>query len=202
MAALLPPRVGRPPIIDAEGPVWQLDQRSVPTTWVAVWDALLGVPGVIAGPSAGGEPGSRAVLVPSVINPEPGTSFGEHGQPLEPAHLHSPADTSLHIVLPLERAALVIAQGWAARSPHAVHGTELILFGARDRGELEIVTALARESVRWSLARNGVTVYRQRSAAETGTTAETAAAALATAAVMAATLVADERAEIEAQRVG
>ncbi|KQV24617.1 hypothetical protein ASC54_08795 [Yonghaparkia sp. Root332] len=167
MASLVLPRAGRAPVVDDDGPVWQLDQRSVPTTWVAVWDALRGVPGVTAGPSAVGEPGSRAVLVPSVISPEPGTSFSEGGRPLEPAHLHSPADTSLHIVLPLERVALVVAQGWAIPCPRAVHGTELILFGPRDEAELEVVTALARESVRWSLARNGVTVFGRRGVAET-----------------------------------
>lgn len=165
-ASLLLPRAGRPPVIDDEGPVWQLDQRAVPTMWVAVWDALRSVPGVIAGPSAVGEPGSRAVLVPSVINPEPGTSFAYDGQPLEPAHLHSPADTSLHVVLPLERVALVIAQGWAVQCPRAVHGTELILFAPRDEAELDVVTALARESVRWSLARNGVTVFQRRTVTE------------------------------------
>lgn len=161
-SSLLLPRTGRPPVIDEDGPVWQLDQRSVPTAWVAMWDSLRSVPGVIAGPSAGGEPGSRAVLVPSVISPEPGTSFAPDGQPLEPAHLHSPADTSLHVLLPLERVALVVAQGWGIQCPRAVHGTELILFAPRDETELEVVTSLARESVRWSLARNGVTVYQRR----------------------------------------
>lgn len=181
MAALLLPRPGRPPLIDDEGPVWQIDQRAVPTTWVAMWDSLRSVPGVIAGPSAIGEPGSRAVLVPSVINPEPGTSFAGAGQPLEPAHLHSPADTSLHIVLPLERVALVIAQGWATQCPRAVHGTELILFAPRGEAELAVVTALARESVRWSLALNGVTVYERRAVAaaapETAASAEVASLA-------------------------
>lgn len=160
-ATVLLPRTGRPPAIDDDGPVWQLDQRAVPTTWVAVWDALRSVPGVIAGASALDEPGSRAVLVPSVTFPVPGTSFAVDGNPLEPAHLHSPSDTSIHIVLPAERGALLIAQGWAIRCPRAVHGTELILFGPRDEAELEVVVALARESVRWALAANSVTTYQR-----------------------------------------
>ena len=160
-SAVLLPRAGRPPVIDDEGPVWQLDQRAVPTAWVAVWDALRAVPGVISGPSALDEPGARAVLVPSVTRPEPGTSFGPEGAALEPAHLHSPSDTSVHIVLPPARGALVIAQGWAMRCPQAVHGTELILFAPRDEAELDVVVDLARESVRWALAQNGVTTFRR-----------------------------------------
>lgn len=159
--AVLLPRSGRPPALDDEGPVWQLDQRAVPTAWVAVWDALRAVPGVIAGPSSLDEPGARAVLVPSVAHPVPGTSFGPDGAALEPAHLHSPNDTSVHIVLPPERGALVIAQGWAVPCPNAVHGTELILFAPRDAAELDVVVDLARESVRWALWRNGVTTYRR-----------------------------------------
>lgn len=159
--SVLVPRTGRPPSIDDDGPVWQLDQRAAPTTWVAVWDALRAVPGVVSGPSALAEPGSRAVLVPSVAFPVPGTSFAPDGAPLEPAHLHSPADTSIHIVLPPERGALLIAQGWAVRCPRGVHGTELILFAPRDAAELDVVVALARESVRWSLAENDVTTYHR-----------------------------------------
>lgn len=160
-APLLLPRSGTPPLLDEEGPVWQRDQRSVPTMWVAVWDSLRTLPGVIAGASAMGEAGSRAVLVPAVVKPESGTSFAPAGSPMEPAHLHGPADTSIHLVLPAVRAALVVAQGWARPCPLAVHGTELIVFGPRDADELAIVTALARESVMWALARNSVTVLRR-----------------------------------------
>lgn len=160
ITTVLLPRTGRPPTIDDDGPVWQLDQRAVPTTWVAVWDALRAVPGVIAGTSAVDEPGSRAVLVPSVTFPVPGTSFAPDGAPLEPAHLHSPSDTSLHVVLPHARVALVIAQGWGVQCPRAVHGTELILFAPRDEAELDVVVGLARESVRWALAQNSVTTFR------------------------------------------
>ncbi|WP_182489345.1 hypothetical protein [Microcella alkalica] len=202
MGALLVQRTGRPPMMALDGPAWQLDQRSVPTTWVAVWDALRSGPGVIAGPSALGAPGSRAVLVPSVINPEPGTSLAPGGHALEPAHLHSPADTSMHVVLPAERAALVVAQGWGIACPRAVHGTEVILFGPRDEAELDVVSALARESVRWSLARNGVTVFQRRAPAPDGSVAEVGAAVLATAALLAASVVGDELADAEEQRAG
>ncbi len=139
---------------------WQRDQRSVPTMWVAVWDSLRSFPGVIAGPSAMREGGSRAVLVPSVVNPVAGTSFARTGLPLEPAHLHGPADTSIHLVLPPARAAIAVAHGWARPCPLAVHGTELIVFGPRDEAELAIVTGLARESVAWALAQNSVTTFR------------------------------------------
>jgi hypothetical protein len=153
----LPRRNGAPPVIDDEGPVWQHDQRSVPAVWVAVWSALRGLPGVVQGSSALAEPGTRAVLVPAVREPRPGTSFAESGNPLEPAHLHGPCDTSLHVVLPRERGAVVTSRGWGIPCPLAVHGTELILFAPRDEIELEVVTALATESVRWALARNGIT---------------------------------------------
>lgn len=167
-ASILIPRPGSLPVFDESGSGgWQRDQRSVPTMWVAVWDALRSVPGVIAGSSARGEDAARAVLVPSVINPVAGTSFAPAGLPLEPAHLHGPADTSIHLVLPRARAALVVARGWARPCPLAVHGTELIMFGPRDEVELAIVTALARESVMWALAQNSVTTYRRHVEAPT-----------------------------------
>jgi hypothetical protein len=153
----LPRRLGVAPAIDDEGPVWQRDQRAVPAVWVAVWSALRRLPGVVQGSSALAEPGTRAVLVPTVREPQPGTSFAEAGHPLEPAHLHGPCDTSLHVVLPRDRGAVVTAQGWGIPCPLAVHGTELILFAPRDETELAVVIALATESVQWALARNGVT---------------------------------------------
>lgn len=167
-APTLVPRSGSLPAFDESGSGgWQRDQRSAPTMWVAVWDSLRSVPGVIAGSSATGEDAARAVLVPSVINPVAGTSFAPAGLPLEPAHLHSPADTSIHLVLPHARAALVVAQRWARPCPLAVHGTELIVFGPRDEAELAIVAGLARESVMWALARNSVTTYRRHLATPT-----------------------------------
>ncbi|WAB82945.1 hypothetical protein OVN20_07425 [Microcella daejeonensis] len=156
----LPPRPGPVPRLDEQGPLWQRDQRAAPALWVAVWDALRGIPGVIIGPSAMAEPDARAVLVPPVTNPVDGTSFAPRGTPLEPAHLHGPRDTSLHLVLPRDRGAEVIDRGWGVPCPYARFGTELILFAARDDEELAVVASLAREGVLWALRENAVTTFR------------------------------------------
>ena len=159
-SAAVEPRVGPRPLLDEVGPYWQHDQRSPPAVWVAVWDALRNIPGVIIGPSAMGEPDARAVLVPHVTRPIEGTSFAQPGAPLEPAHLHGPRDTSLHVVLPPPRAAEVVELGWATFCPHARFGSELIFYAPRDPRELAVVVAFAQEGVGWALRENAVTTFR------------------------------------------
>ncbi|WP_168915354.1 luciferase domain-containing protein [Microcella flavibacter] len=158
--ALLP-RVGPLPRLDQDGPHWQREQCAAPALWVATWDALRDIPGVIIGPSSMAEPDARAVLVPQVTNPVEGTSFSPVGAPLEPAHLHGPRDTSLHVVLPRSRGAEVVENGWGVPCPYGRYGTELILFAPRDEVELSVVVGLAREGVLWALRENAVTTFRR-----------------------------------------
>ena len=66
------------------------------------------------------------------------------------AHLHPPADGSLHMMLPLTLAEAVDANGWGELHPVARMGvipsTAMMVYGPRDEGELEIVWELLRAS--------------------------------------------------------
>jgi phospholipase/carboxylesterase len=66
------------------------------------------------------------------------------------AHLHPPADGSLHMSLPPEIVEAVVDNGWAELHPlagkHGLPGNIVMVYGPRDEAELEIVAALVRAS--------------------------------------------------------
>lgn len=67
--------------------------------------------------------------------------------PLEPAHLHGVTDMSMHLCLPPERAVQVYELGWGEPHGYADHDTEIMVYGPRYSGDLDIVLGLLREAV-------------------------------------------------------
>lgn len=144
----LPGRPGVRPKTSASGPHRQLSQQSRPGTWGHTASAIFGLAGVVEGHSSVCPPASRAVLLeglPTVRDPE--TSLAPVGDPLEPIHLHGVFDTSLHLCLPVERAREVCALGWGEPHRYAGHGTEIMIYGPRDRDELLVLVQLVGESI-------------------------------------------------------
>lgn len=72
------------------------------------------------------------------------------GRRLEPVHLHGVHDTSVHLVLPRERGDELVRLGWAERHHYADFGTEFMIYGPRDAGELEAVLSVIEESLEFA----------------------------------------------------
>jgi phospholipase/carboxylesterase len=139
-------RAGTRPEVSWSIPQEQRSDNSPRDLQEELFRRLEALPGVTTGPSAISVPGARGFMV----HPSAGTldaflvpRVGEF------AHLHPEYDGSLHVALPPALASDAIKKGWAVAHPLA--GIRLtrgmvMLYGPRDRDELEVVLALATNS--------------------------------------------------------
>ncbi|TDC38622.1 luciferase family protein [Micromonospora sp. KC213] len=143
----LPARQGPRPRTGPAIPHQQLSQIAPVELQDELWRRMTTLEGVVTGPSGISFPDTRALhLRPAPNSPEIerfliGSEF---------AHLHGPADGSLHLCLPHDVVAEVERQGWGELHPIARDGkrpaTLLMLFGPRDTNELKIVWKLVQVS--------------------------------------------------------
>jgi phospholipase/carboxylesterase len=103
------------------------------------------LPGVHIGESLVSVPGAHGFHLDAALDKGPAEAF-QAGR--EFAHLHPTEDGSLHMTLPPDLYTEVRAQGWG--EPHPISGTMLI-FGPRDRAELEIVWCLVKASYAFAI---------------------------------------------------
>ena len=146
----LPRRTGDRPDVS-----WSIPQQQETQNAPAeLQDELLGRVGALAGVSGGPSrisvPGARAFTVHDGAGPADAYLVPQVG---EFAHLHPSYDGSLHVALPAELAADVVAKGWGR--PHMWAGTRLspgfvMVFGPRDAPELDVVTAIVTASHRYA----------------------------------------------------
>ncbi|MEU4394727.1 phospholipase [Kribbella sp. NPDC023855] len=140
-------RSGPPPRTGPAIPHQQLDQISPVELQEELWSRMTTLAGTTTGPSGISFPDTRALhLRQDLARPSSeafliGTEF---------AHLHGPADGSLHACLPYDVAAEVIGHGWGELHPMARDGlrppTLVMLFGPRDATELETIWQLVQLS--------------------------------------------------------
>ncbi|MEP6482010.1 MAG: hypothetical protein ABJA94_08400 [Rhodoglobus sp.] len=150
-------RTGTEPELSTDGPQRQLTQQSSPEVWGRLVFEATRLPGVIEGHSAVSPASSRALFLSEFRDVTiPGTSLAGGDDRLEPVHLHGVDDTSIHLCLPRERAATVIAAGWAEPHQYGDFGTELLVFGPRDSAELELIVGFIRESLDFARTNNDV----------------------------------------------
>jgi phospholipase/carboxylesterase len=105
-----------------------------------------GLSRVSAGPSRISVPGARGLTLPPRTGPVDAYLVPEVG---EFAHLHPEYDGSLHLALPPDLAADVVAKGWG--TPHPWAGSRLtagftMVFGPRTEAELETVAGIVAAS--------------------------------------------------------
>jgi len=103
------------------------------------------LPGVEVRDSCVSVPGARAFHVSLDLATGPSEAFQCR---TEFAHVHPAGDGSLHMTLPPRVYDDVIAKGWG--EPHPISGTMLV-FGPRDRRELEIIWQLVVTSYRFAI---------------------------------------------------
>lgn len=103
------------------------------------------LPGVEVRDSCVSVPGARAFHVSADLATGPSEAFQCR---TEFAHVHPAGDGSLHMTLPPRVHDDVVAKGWG--EPHPISGTMLV-FGPRDRRELEIIWQLVVTSYRFAI---------------------------------------------------
>jgi Luciferase len=148
--AELEPRRGDPPLTTRPNreqpfPHQQLTQTAPIELQQELIARVLTLPGLSTGDSCVSVPGARAFILDPAVAAGPAAAFLCE---TEFAHLHPPGDGSLHIALPPDVYRAVQTAGWGV--PHPISGTMLI-FGPRDRRELEIVWQIVLASYRFAL---------------------------------------------------
>lgn len=144
------PRPGPRPTVSTEGPQRQLDQRSTPEVWGRLVAEVFALDGVVEGHSQVSPKSSRAVFLDGhEAARAPETSLFPEGR-LEPVHLHGVTDTSVHLVLPVERGARLTELGWAEPHQYEDFGTEFMVYGPRDADELAVVVSIVEESLAYA----------------------------------------------------
>jgi hypothetical protein len=148
-------RVGTRPLTSDEGPHRQLDQLSTPERWGRLVADTMSLPHVVEGISQVSPTTSRAVFFDDLTEiRDPAASLAPEGR-LEPVHLHGVTDTSVHLVLPVERAVEVCALGWGEPHQYADFGTEVMIYGPRDDAEHAVVMRIIRESLAFARGESG-----------------------------------------------
>ncbi len=142
----LPHRAGERPEVTWTIPQQQVSQNAPADLQEELFARLRAASGVRTGPSRISVPGARGLMLDNPAGPVHAFLVPEVA---EFAHLHPSYDGSLHLALPAHQAADVVARGWG--SPHPWAGTRLtpgfvMVFGPRDRDELEIVHAIVHAS--------------------------------------------------------
>lgn len=136
----LPPRPGAAPRVFGPAPHGQGSQISPIMMQEELWERMRALPYVYMAPTLVSVSHARSLFLPEGIGTGPAEAF-QGGR--EFAHIHPHHDGSLHITLPKEIEAEVIEAGWGVH--HPVQNVTLV-YGPRNRGELEIVWRLVQES--------------------------------------------------------
>ncbi len=146
----LDPRPGPQPLTTRPNPSLAFPHQQLTQTGPTEFsDVLVGrgalLPGVDVADSCVSVPGARAFSVSADLAAGPAQAFQCS---TEFAHVHPAGDGSLHMTLPPLVYDDVIAKGWG--EPHPISGTMLV-FGPRDRRELEVVWQLVITSYRFAI---------------------------------------------------
>ena len=143
-------RPGDRPEVSWSIPQQQLTQNAPKELQEELFARTSELAGVSGGPSQISVPGARAFALRDGTGPAAAYLVPGVG---EFAHLHPAYDGSLHVALPADLAADLVAKGWGR--PHMWAGTRLspgfvMVFGPRDREELDVVTGIVAASHRYA----------------------------------------------------
>jgi phospholipase/carboxylesterase len=145
----LPTRSGERPETSKEGPHSQRTQNASPSIWGELVAKAFAIEGVTQGHSRVSMADSMAGLVLGLPKEHGAWSLATDG-PIEAFHIHGVTDTSIHAVLPTERAKEVIEKGWGEPHTYADFDTQIMLYAPRNQEETKIIVALLTESVEFS----------------------------------------------------
>ena len=147
----LPQRLGDKPKTNYGLPHEQLDQNPPPEIYKNLKDQAFDFPFVERRPSIISVPDAEALW----LQEEGGHGCAEafmRGN--EFAHVHPPYDGSMHMMLPEDLVAEVLDRGWGESHPLVPQGqapqTLVMIFGPRDKEELNVIMGLIGESYRFA----------------------------------------------------
>ena len=150
-ATQLHARSGDKPETSKEGPHSQLTQKASPAIWGQLVAKAFAIPGVKQGHSRVSMADSMAGLLVELPQIHGAWSLATDG-PVEVFHVHGVTDTSIHVVLPSERASEVIGKGWGEPHTYADFDTQIMLYAPRDEEEIDLIVGLLGESVHFASA--------------------------------------------------
>ncbi|WP_443189692.1 luciferase domain-containing protein [Nocardioides sp. JS614] len=141
--ATLPHRAG--PIPEIVGPAAHSQWSQIAPVMVQeeLWSRMRSLPYTYMAPTLVSVSHARALHVAGGIGSARPERF-QRGR--EFAHLHPPHDGSLHLSVPAQVMEQVVGARWGV--PHPVQDA-LLVFGPRDRHELEVVWHLVQLSYEW-----------------------------------------------------
>jgi len=148
----LPPRKGERPRTTPDDPHRQLTQNAPVELQEELVQRGKTLADTFVAPSLISLPGAQGFVLDRTA---PTAPYDVFMIAREFAHVHQPSDGSLHMVVPPRLVRQVLERGWG--EPHPVAGmglippTTMMIYGPRDREELEVVWSLLQAS--WSYAR-------------------------------------------------
>lgn len=144
----LPERPGPQPETRGPVPHGQLDQIAPTSFQEELWGRMRSITGVYVAPTHVPYPEARAIHLAPEFGTGPDDAFIKFSR--EFAHIHPPQDGSVHLTLPAEGKKLATGAGWGV--PHPIQNTQLV-FGPRDRDELEVIWRIVLASYEYARGR-------------------------------------------------
>lgn len=145
----MPDRTGPAPRTRGPVPHGQLNQIAPTTLQEELWQRMRSLAGVYLAPTHVPYPEARAIHLAPEFGTGPDDAFIKHSR--EFAHLHPQQDGSLHLTLPATVKKVVTEAGWGV--PHPIQNTQLV-YGPRDRDEIEVVWRVLLESYAYARGRH------------------------------------------------
>lgn len=150
MTLNIPAREGLRPETTSPGiPHKQRTQNAPAELQEKLWQRLLALPRVQAGPSPISGPGTRAVHLERAVANGPKEAFAPDGG-TEFAHIHDSDDGSLHVTLARPDAEAVLASGWGEWHPTVLMGifppNLVMVYGPRTVEEIDVIDQILAAS--------------------------------------------------------
>jgi hypothetical protein len=145
----LPFRQGERPSTSNVGPHSQLTLNASPAIWGQLVAKAFSIQGVTQGHSRVSMADSMAGLLVGLPQEHGPWSLATEG-PVEVFHIHGVKDTSIHAVLPSDRAREVVDKGWGEPHTYADFETQVMLFAPRDLDEIQVIAGLLAEGVHFA----------------------------------------------------
>jgi phospholipase/carboxylesterase len=136
----LPTRPGSVPEVFGPAPHSQRSQIAPVMLQEELWQRMRALPFVFMAPTLTSVPHARSLFIPDGIGSGPDEAF-QRGR--EWAHIHPHHDGSLHLTLPESFKDEVEKAAWGVRHPEQ---NSILIYGPRDRAELELIWQLVQLS--------------------------------------------------------
>lgn len=147
----LPRRDGGKPQTTTSNPHQQISDNPARDVYELLLQRAFDFPDIERRPSAVSVPGAQALWLSERVGGGPPEAFliGR-----EFAHVHPPYDGSMHMMLPPDAVAEVVAKGWGEPHPMVRRGlvppTAAMIFAPRDAAEVETVRTILAASWRFA----------------------------------------------------